>query len=607
MPVQRSASSFLALRALIAVALLSVAAARLQAEVMPEETPVVRFAQAENEKLTNHPRFLGLLRQLQRQEGELPSAQRWHLRYLEAWEAAYAGDLPKASAILRDIINQSGDEIFTTRASALLINVLSRDRQYETAYELANTLMVNLPRIAEEDVRGEALRAIIQMLGLAGQNDQALKYARQLESEIPPGKSRCAAYSYELNALDAAGKLSPKNPGLQRAIDMCLDEKQEVYANTLRLDLASLLTDEGRTDKAISLLQNMSPSILKSKFQPHIASLHIGLAEAYMHRGDDASAKKAALAALAVSNPQNFSEPLQSAYSVLYFVEKRAGHPAAALSYYEKYVTQKLAAMDDTKTRALAYQMVRQQVVDKKLKLEALDKQNGILELRQALASKAQEASRLYIVLLSLVIVFIGLWTFRLKQSQMRFRRMARHDGLTGAFNRQHFLHEAGRILQRMLHADDAGACLVVLDLDHFKRINDTYGHAAGDEALRRIVAMCRRELRDSDLFGRLGGEEFGILMPGCTCEQGVEIATRIRRALASAPLKLSPDSSVVVSASLGLAHSTVSGYAFHQLFSDADAALYKAKRGGRNRLVVDTGGDAPLVMKDDAWDAASA
>lgn len=156
------------------------------------------------------------------------------------------------------------------------------------------------------------------------------------------------------------------------------------------------------------------------------------------------------------------------------------------------------------------------------------------------------------------------------------------------------------------MHPADAGACLVALDLDHFKRINDTYGHAAGDEALRRVVEICRRELRGSDLFGRLGGEEFGILMPACTCEQGIEIATRIRRSLAAALLKLDPETTVVVSANLGLAHSAVSGYAFHQLFSAADAALYRAKHGGRNRLVVDTRGDAPVVANADTPDTAS-
>lgn len=536
----------------------------------------------------------------------LSPTQRWHLRYLEAWQAAYSGNLAASIPLLQSVIAHAGESALVTRASALLINVLSRDHQYEEAYELANTLTLSLPEVSDVEARGESLRAIIQMLGLAGQSEQAVIYARQLRREPVTVESRCANYSYELNAKPPSTEFSSNNPELRRAISVCLADKQVVYANTLRLDRASLLLDEGHADQAIALLQKIAPSIRQSQFKPHLTSLYLVLAQAYLSQGHDAKAKTWALAVVAASDPKSFTSPLQAAYKLLYHIEKRAGDDRAALAYYEKYVAQDKAAMDDTRTRALAYQMVKQQVLEKKMKLEALDKKNRVLELRQELASKAQETSRLYIVLLSLVIVFIGLWTFRLKQSQVRFRRMARHDGLTGAFNRQHFLYEAGRILQR-LHQADAGACLVMLDLDHFKQINDTYGHAAGDEVLRRIVAVCRRELRDSDLFGRLGGEEFGILMPGCTCEQGVEIATRIRRALASALLKLGPETSVVVSASLGLAHSSLSGYAFHQLFSDADAALYRAKHDGRNRLVVDIGEGAPVVADAETRDAASA
>lgn len=604
--MRHSASACFARRALLIGAFLGVAMGNAEAATSEPATPAVLLAQAEKSQLTDRARFTAIIKQLHQEDSRLSPAQRWHLRYLDAYLASLEGNLAKEAPILRNIIDHSGDAALATRAQAKLITSLAINHQYEEAFKLANTLMVDLPQVADSNAHEQALRALVQMLDLAGEFDQALKYAQQLDPEKASPENRCANYSYKIKAISYVTTLSSQDPGLRRAIAICLADKQTVYADTLRLNRADSLNEEGRADQAVALLKRIEPSILRSGFQPHIADLHSSLAQAYVNLGNDADARQSALAAVAASDPKSFTWPLQTAYELLYHIEKRAGDDRAALAYYEKYVAQDKAAMDDTKTRALAYQVVRQQVLDKKMKLEAVDKQNGILQLRQALASKAQETSRLYIVLLSLVIVFIGLWTFRLKQSQMRFRRMARHDGLTGAFNRQHFLHEAGRILQRLLHAD-AGACLVVLDLDHFKRINDTYGHAAGDEVLRRIVAVCRRELRDSDLFGRLGGEEFGILMPGCTCEQGVEIATRIRHALASALLKLGPETSVVVSASLGLAHSTVSGYAFQQLFSDADAALYRAKHGGRNQLVVDTGGNAPLVMKDDARDAASA
>lgn len=604
--MQHSASGCFARRVLLAGALFGVLMGSAAGTISEPSAPAVLLAQAEELQLRDHTRFADILKQLHQQENRLSPAQRWHLRYLDAYQASLAGNLAKEAPIMRDIIAHSGDAALATRAKANLMTGLAINRQYEEAFRLANSLMVDLPQVTDDNARAQALRAIVQMLDLAGETDQALIYARQLDPEKASPKNRCANYSYQVNAISYSVTLGSNDPALRRAIAVCLADKQDVYANTQRLSRADLLTEEGHPEQAIALLKRIRPSVLRSGFQPHISGLDVSLAQAYASQGNDVAARQSALAALAASDPKSFTWPQQAAYKLLYQIAKRAGDDGAALAYYQKYVAQDKAAMDDTKTRALAYQMVRQQVLDKKLKLEAADKQNGILKLRQALASKAQETSRLYIVLLLLVIAFIGLWAYRLKRSQVRFRRMARHDGLTGVFNRQHFLHEAERILQR-LHQTDAGACLVVLDLDHFKRVNDTYGHVAGDKVLRRVVAVCIRELRDSDLFGRLGGEEFGILLQACTREQGIEIASRIRRSLAATLLELDPETTVVVSASLGLAHSALSGYAFHQLFTDADAALYRAKHGGRNRLVVDTGGDAKVVDDADMADIANA
>lgn len=594
-------------RTLLAGVVFGFAIGMVRAAVPDASRPTALFEQAEAAGLSNRQLFLDVLKKLHQEKSRLSPAQRWHLRYLDARQASLGGNLDGAAALLREIIDHSGDRNLAIRSTALLISVLAIGHHYVGAYKLANDLSVSLPEIADPLVRATALRSIIQMLSLAGQNDQALDYVRKLSAEHVPGESPCASYSYELNALSAANQLVPANPELHRAISICLADKQIVYANTLRLDLAALLNDEGHPDRAVALLKRIKPSILQSGYQPQISSVGVSLAQAYVKLGNDAAARQSALAAVAASDPKSFTWPLQAAYELLYQIAKRAGDDRAALAYYEKYVAQDKAAMNDAKARALAYQMVRQQVLSEKLKLEALDRKNKVLQLRQELAGKAQEAGRLHILLLTLVIVVIGLWAFRLRSSQLRFRQMARHDGMTGAFNRQHFLSESGRTLLRLRQAG-AGACLVVLDLDYFKEINDTYGHAAGDEVLRCVVEICRHELRASDLFGRLGGEEFGILMPGCTSAQGIEIATRIRRAVADAQLRLGPEISVAVSASLGLAHTSVSGYAFDQLFSDADTALYRAKNGGRNRLVVDTGGEAPVAAgSDGARDAASA
>lgn len=126
-----------------------------------------------------------------------------------------------------------------------------------------------------------------------------------------------------------------------------------------------------------------------------------------------------------------------------------------------------------------------------------------------------------------------------------------------------------------------------MLDLDHFKLVNDTYGHAIGDAVLKRATATCRQQLRPVDLFGRLGGEEFGILLPECPAEQGLVIANCIRAAIEAAPVDI--DGHVVpYSASIGVACTRVSGYAVQRIRREADAALYRAKNTGRNRVMAD-------------------
>jgi diguanylate cyclase (GGDEF)-like protein len=182
------------------------------------------------------------------------------------------------------------------------------------------------------------------------------------------------------------------------------------------------------------------------------------------------------------------------------------------------------------------------------------------------------------------VLASIGFWLFRLKRSQLRFMRLARRDGLTGIFNRQHFVDEAEQSL-RYVAKSSRSASLVLIDLDHFKSINDTYGHEVGDHVLRRAVAICQRYLHSSDVFGRLGGEEFGILLPECNHEQARERAEQLRAAIHAEPAGDSHD--ITVSASFGIASTVHHGYELRKLLLAADEALYRAKRDGRNRVVV--------------------
>ena len=159
--------------------------------------------------------------------------QRWQLRYLDGYQASLEGNQAKGAQVLRDVVDHSGDAALVTRATAKLITGLAIDHHCEEAFKLANTLMVDLPQVTDSNAHAQALHAIVQMLDLAGEPDQALKYARQLDPEAASPENRCGNYSCKLDAMSCSSTLAAEDPGLRRAIAVCLADKQDVYANTL--------------------------------------------------------------------------------------------------------------------------------------------------------------------------------------------------------------------------------------------------------------------------------------------------------------------------------------------------------------------------------------
>jgi diguanylate cyclase (GGDEF)-like protein len=164
--------------------------------------------------------------------------------------------------------------------------------------------------------------------------------------------------------------------------------------------------------------------------------------------------------------------------------------------------------------------------------------------------------------------------------------RQAATDPLTGIANRRHFAEQSGRAIAS---AERHGrpAALLELDLDGLKAVNDTHGHAVGDEMLLAFVRACHANLRQGDILGRLGGDEFAVLLPETTLAHAETIAERLREAFSRADVsvdgtRLRPSVSVGISAVGSGERATL-----ESLLRDADAALYEAKRAGRNRVVV--------------------
>jgi diguanylate cyclase (GGDEF)-like protein len=189
------------------------------------------------------------------------------------------------------------------------------------------------------------------------------------------------------------------------------------------------------------------------------------------------------------------------------------------------------------------------------------------------------------VLLVSGYIVFQGI-LFEKERNRMarKLKNLTSTDPLTGALNRRHFWRASDMELHRH-HRYFRELAILVMDIDHFKRINDTFGHPAGDMVLRELVNSCVKNLRKSDIFGRIGGEEFAILLVETQAEASVEVADRLRQQLAAKQIIVDGGIPINFTVSIGVSHARREDESLDDLIKRADAALEQAKSKGCNRV----------------------
>jgi diguanylate cyclase (GGDEF)-like protein len=187
--------------------------------------------------------------------------------------------------------------------------------------------------------------------------------------------------------------------------------------------------------------------------------------------------------------------------------------------------------------------------------------------------------------LVTMVFLVVGSFSMAELSTEQQTRALqtvAREDGLTGLLNRSAFIELAAAEMDRCRQLDTFGT-LILADLDHFKTVNDTFGHAAGDLALQAFADACKETVRSTDLVGRYGGEEFVLMIPGVDPRQAEAITTEISRRLARYAI---PEVLRMPTVSYGLSRFTAGTEDLEELIAAADVALYEAKSQGRNRTV---------------------
>jgi diguanylate cyclase (GGDEF)-like protein len=217
-----------------------------------------------------------------------------------------------------------------------------------------------------------------------------------------------------------------------------------------------------------------------------------------------------------------------------------------------------------------------------KYETQLLENKVQIQRLKLDAQQQQQEASRLYLLLAAVIAISLALLAWILWRSRLRFRTQAQTDPLTGIANRRHFLERA----QQVARQQPQTASVFVLDIDYFKLINDAHGHQAGDAAIRHVATHANACLREGDVFGRIGGEEFAALLPGTDEATAWKVVERIRQVIEQTPLDHHGEQ-VPLTVSIGLMSGPLTGDNIEHLMQCADKVMYRAKNAGRNRSLI--------------------
>jgi diguanylate cyclase (GGDEF)-like protein len=542
---------------------------------------------ADNIKNADPIQFVDLLDHLNAESSLLTTNQQLELKYLNAHRLSYSGKLNEALGTYLELAENKDSKNIKIKALSAIVNTYTFTNRWLEGLKQINKLLALLDNSDDDSTLKEAINksyfVLAQFFNHLGEYDLAILNSKILLNNSPNEKNLCLGKMVQIEALINLEKLHEDDITFDIAEQLCEKAHEPIATNLIKIFKATALLSENKYEQVIQLLNNSLDETNATKYSPLIAKHNSLLADAYLRKKNYKLARQYAEQLVNSKNTQEYKPSVVSAYKTLYQVADIEQDYNAAFDYLKKYNSANNAFLDDVKIKALAYQQAKYETRERENKITLLDKENALLKIQSELANKNAENDRLIMALLSLVLILVFFWTYKNRRVHKKLRQLAETDELTGIANRYYFTQLANAAIGYSQKSRQPMS-FILFDLDFFKKINDNFGHQVGDWALKQVVIEVAAVCRNNDVIGRLGGEEFGILLPGCTVDKATALAESCRLAIAA----INPTESghaFNVTASFGVADAQSCGYQFDKLFAAADGALYKSKDMGRNKV----------------------
>jgi len=544
----------------------------------------VLFAQADDKMTNSNPTELqNLLQQISNHQ--LTSNQQQHFLFLKGYTAQVTGEHDEAIKLYQQGLTSGNSVDLKYRTLLMLSNVMSVKQNISASFSYLFQASELVDQLSNPELKPQAkIQAIAAYMTLKLYQETLTISQELLDAKIQ-GIARCKALFYKNYSTHELTPDKIQLSELEALIDYCQKQNQPVVALYGQKLVAKHYLYLNEFEKAKNILAENIDAVEKTRFVHLVGYYYVLLSQAQLSSNQREQAGKTLDKLLVMKNIAQSSEPMVNALRLKAEIEEKSGNIVKALSYYKRHIEADKVYKNTLSIQQAAYHLAKNDILNKNQQIALLEKNNALLTLKNELSTVENNNKKLLIALLIIILAAISYFAYRAFRNTNIYRKIAENDSLVGISNRYHFTKTVSALLSssKMNRQTDA---FIIFDLDWFKQVNDHYGHLTGDWVLKAVVEHCRQFVRNVDIFGRIGGEEFALFLPACTAEKAALLAEILRDVIEHMDCSASGHP-ITTSASFGVTCTDRSGYELRQLFRDADIALYLSKNQGRNKVTL--------------------
>lgn len=505
-------------------------------------------------------------------------------RLLEARNLALSGQHDEALSMLDDLL--AGTMSARQRLEALTAgaNIAHDGRRFRKSFTYLDQA---LKLIEDEQLRDSASRTysvgawVMAHVGELQRAEELGRIAVRIATTSDRADEICVARHRLGSVLKERGELHEARTQIESALSACREADDLLFTAHAEAQLGDLLRLQGDGDRAAELFGSAVYELERAGDRSSLAEVTVEYAVVEHERGN--SDRVVELLEPILDDVRDVGKwaCLADAHQMLAESAQLAGNYSVALAHFADAMRARQKQMRRINNRQVAFLQVQFEMRHTQHQLELAREQQLLRRLEESDRVRQDRFRGAIFLAIVLLVGVLAILLARAVRDRRRFQSLSQRDALTALSNHTRFFELAERTLG-LSRQKGIPFTLVLGDIDHFKRVNDQFGHQTGDEVLRRVASRMREHFQHHGIIGRIGGEEFGIALPGMEMDQVEERLLRFRRSLADAR---HDDPSIRVTMSFGAACPR-DGETLEEIRERADSALYEAKRQGRDRIV---------------------